>query len=110
MDFRDGVPRRVELDGRALVVVRRGAEFFAIRDGCPHSGASLSRGCVIGVPRQALPGEEPGYEREGEVITCPWHGWSFDLRTGCSLAKPDKVRVKAFRVMEQAGRVLVETG
>lgn len=108
-DFKDGVPRRIEMGNRALLVVRRGDEFFAIRDTCPHLGASLSRGRVVGIPRQALPGDEPGYEREGEVVTCPWHGWSFDLKTGRSLARPEKIRVRAYEVEVRDGRVWIKT-
>jgi 3-phenylpropionate/trans-cinnamate dioxygenase ferredoxin subunit len=106
--FRDGVPQRFEIDGRAVVVVRKGGEFLAIRDTCPHAGASLSRGCVVGIPTPALPGETPGYEREGEVVSCPWHGWAFDLRNGRCLARPEKVRVRAYAVAVRDGRVLLE--
>jgi len=105
--FRDGAPQRVVVNGRALVVVRKGSEFFALREACPHAGASLSRGRVVGLPRQALPGNAAGYEREGEILTCPWHGWSFDLRTGRSLVKPEKVRVRAYAVSVRDGRVCI---
>ncbi|MCA9613992.1 MAG: Rieske 2Fe-2S domain-containing protein [Sandaracinus sp.] len=38
---------------------------FAIEDACPHSGASLSEGCV-----------------RGEVLVCPMHEWEIDVRSG----------------------------
>jgi nitrite reductase/ring-hydroxylating ferredoxin subunit len=47
-DFEDGAMRRVELDGRGLVVVRKGEELFALRDICPHQGARLSNGWMGG--------------------------------------------------------------
>ena len=37
----------------------------AINDVCPHRGGPLSRGAL-----------------RGSVVICPWHGWTFDVRTG----------------------------
>ncbi|MBL9216712.1 MAG: Rieske 2Fe-2S domain-containing protein [Opitutaceae bacterium] len=106
-EFQDGKPRRFELNGRAVVVVRKGGEFFAMRDGCPHAGASLAAGRVTGMPLPCRPGEEAEYGREGEIISCPWHGWSFDLRNGCSITQPERYRAKSYRVEVRDGRVLV---
>jgi nitrite reductase/ring-hydroxylating ferredoxin subunit len=41
-----------------------------------------------------MPGEYR-WGREGEILSCPWHGWEFDLLTGKSLADP-RVRVKRY--------------
>ncbi|MCB1103366.1 MAG: Rieske (2Fe-2S) protein [Opitutaceae bacterium] len=109
-DFQNGKPHRILINDRPVLIVRKGDEFFAMRDGCPHAGASLAKGQVIGIACQALPGLAPGYEREGEVVTCPWHGWSFDLRTGCSLVQPQRYRVRAYQVEVRDGRVWVQTG
>ncbi len=40
-------------------------EFFAINHVCPHRGGPLGDGRL-----------------SGTVVTCPWHGWTFDVRTG----------------------------
>ena len=106
--FEDGRPRRVELDGRALVVVRRADRFFALRDTCPHQGARLSDGRVGGTALKCMPGEGIPYGRAGEILTCPWHGWEFDLCSGRSLTNPLQVRVRAYPAWVEAGRVLVD--
>jgi nitrite reductase/ring-hydroxylating ferredoxin subunit len=40
-------------------------QFYALDGVCPHQGGPLGQGAL-----------------EGCVITCPWHGWQFDVRTG----------------------------
>ena len=49
----------------AVAVFRVGERWFALRDACPHMGASLAEGHL-----------------DGLRVTCRWHGWKFDLRDG----------------------------
>jgi 3-phenylpropionate/trans-cinnamate dioxygenase ferredoxin subunit len=95
---------------RDLVVVRKVDEFFAIRDACPHQGAKLSGGALCGHVEAGAPGEQPVLSREGEFLTCPWHGWKMDLRTGRSTLEPETVRVKSYPVHVEAGHLMVEIG
>ena len=67
-DVPDGGCLAVDLDGRPVVLVRRGETVHALENCCPHAGAPLSEGFV-----------------EGNQITCSWHGWCFELSTGLSL-------------------------
>ena len=53
-----------------------------------------------------LPGRPYEYEygRENEIITCPWHGWQFEIATGASIFNPHRVRVRSYEVtVEHAG-------
>ena len=109
-DFPVGVPHRVRAGNRNLVLIRKDDAFFAVRDACPHQGAALSAGHVGGLARQGLPGEPVTYDREDEILVCPWHGWEFDIRTGCSLLDPDSVRVRSYRVLVEKNRVLIAVG
>ena len=106
--FESGKPYAVQVGGKALVIVRKQDQFFAMRDACPHAGARLSAGKVIGLARTEKPGEAVVYCRKGELISCPWHGWEFDLTTGQSLVKPDRVRLRTFPVQAVNGRVQVQ--
>jgi 3-phenylpropionate/trans-cinnamate dioxygenase ferredoxin subunit len=49
------------------------------------------------------------YEREGEIVRCPWHGWEFDIKTGRSIFNPHKVRTASYPVVVQAEEQSVET-
>src|SRR5262249_9959381 len=71
-----------------VVVIHSPAGFSVLRDACPHQGAPLSAGRLVGT---MLPGAYGEYKltRAGEVVRCPWHAWEFDVRTGCSLVDPE---------------------
>jgi nitrite reductase/ring-hydroxylating ferredoxin subunit len=45
-------------------------------------------------------------ELDGCIVTCPWHGWTYDVTTGTSPDDPD-TRVRRFDVKVEAGDVLV---
>lgn len=107
-DFESGVPRAVEVERKSLVVVRNGHEFYAMRDVCPHAGARFSEGRVSGLAQGTRPDKPVEYCRRGEIITCPWHGWEFDLTTGQSIVHPDRVRVMVYNVRVVEERVIVE--
>ena len=77
----ENTPKRIELDGKDVCVVRQGAEVFAIADLCSHAEASLSEGDV-----------SPGR------IECWLHGAEFDLRTGEALTPPASAPVKSYTV------------
>jgi nitrite reductase (NADH) small subunit len=98
--------RVVEIDGRRIGILSVGEEFFAVRDRCPHRGASLCQGSVGGTFVASSP-QEFHYGRHDRVIRCPWHGWEFDLDTGRSLLEPDRVGVKTYEVSVRDGTVVL---
>ena len=57
---------------------------------------------------QAVP-ETISYERRGEFLRCPWHGWEFDIKTGQSYFDPTAVRVRRYPVEVAAGEQLLAT-
>ncbi len=46
------------------------------------------------------------YSRPGEILTCPWHGWEFDIRTGRSWCDPERLRVRRYEVSVESGEAL----
>jgi nitrite reductase/ring-hydroxylating ferredoxin subunit len=109
-DFVEGRPHAVRAGNRDLVVVRKGDAVYAVRDACPHQGAKLSDGCVIGDVAVCERGEQPEYVRDGEFLACPWHGWKVDVTTGCSAVEPERVRVRSYDAQVDGKRVYVEMG
>jgi len=64
-NLKDGEMKDVVLDGREILLVRVGGEYFAADNRCPHFGGKLAKGKL-----------------EGSVVTCPLHGSQFDLASG----------------------------
>ncbi|MFF0451343.1 Rieske 2Fe-2S domain-containing protein [Streptomyces sp. NPDC004609] len=61
-----GRPRQITLLGEKIVLIRDGGTVYALKDRCPHRGVPLSEGS----------------RQFAGTISCPYHGWTFDLRTG----------------------------
>ena len=74
-ELRPGEGRMVVVNGRHIALFRLDDGFFAIDNLCLHQAGPLCEG-----------------EIEDGVVTCPWHGWSYDIRTGI-LVQDGKVGV-----------------
>ena len=95
--------------GRPIAVFNLKGEFFALLNRCPHQGGSLCEGAITGLVLADQPGEYR-YERVGEIIRCPWHGWEFDIRTGQSWCEPSRIAAKQYPVEVTAGQDLMQGG
>ena len=101
-----GERKLVEVAGRSIGVFNLGGEFFALRNRCPHQGGPLCLGKVFGLASAAVPGAVE-YTRPGEILTCAWHGWEFDIRTGHSWCDPQRLRVRRYDVTVAPGADLL---
>jgi nitrite reductase (NADH) small subunit len=91
--------------GRGVGVFNVSGRFFAVRNLCPHKGAPICRGRLR--PHVVSPSVgEFVFERDGEILKCPWHQWEFDLATGRSLYAP-RLRVKTYPVTIEGGHIAV---
>jgi 3-phenylpropionate/trans-cinnamate dioxygenase ferredoxin subunit len=96
-EFPPGSRRIVEAAGRSIGVFNIRGEFFALRSSCPHQGAPLCLGIILGRTEATRPFEVT-YRDDQDIIKCPWHGWEFDIRTGRSVFNPHRVRVRSYDV------------
>lgn len=69
-------------DDRIIAVFNVDGRFYAIDGICPHAGGPLADGCLVGT-----------------VVTCPWHGWQFDVTTGKHQLTP-RIEQQTFEVVE----------
>ncbi|MBO0702542.1 MAG: Rieske (2Fe-2S) protein [Candidatus Dormibacteraeota bacterium] len=104
-DIPDGARKIVEVAGRSIGVFNLGGEFFALRNRCPHQGGPLCEGRRWSAIEAAVPGQVRA-SRPGEILSCAWHGWEFDIRTGQSWCDPARLRVRSYDVSVQAGESL----
>ena len=60
-----GSARELVAEGRVIALFNVEGTFHALDGVCPHAGGPLGQG-----------------QLDGCIVTCPWHGWQFDVTTG----------------------------
>jgi nitrite reductase (NADH) small subunit len=86
----EGTGKTVEAGGKPIALFNSAGKFYAISNTCLHRGGPLGEG-----------------EFDGTTVTCPWHGWEYDLTTG-SIAQDDTKKIACFAVRIEGDDVLVE--
>ena len=64
-DVPEGKGKTFEIDGKKVAVFKVEGNFYAVNDTCIHKGGPLGEGYL-----------------NDTVVTCPWHGWQFDVASG----------------------------
>ena len=88
-DLAPGTGMAVYAGGRDIAVFNLAGEIVATGNECPHQSGSLSDG-----------------QLEGEIVTCPLHGWEFDARTGACMTVPGEA-VPRFSVRLDGEAIMV---
>ena len=70
-DVPAGQGRQFTVDGRWVALFNIGGTYHAIDAICLHQGGPLAEGTLSGC-----------------VVTCPWHGWQFDVTSGALVQDP----------------------
>jgi nitrite reductase/ring-hydroxylating ferredoxin subunit len=60
-----GTGKELAAGGRVIALFNVDGTFHAMDGICPHAGGPLGKGRLTGC-----------------IVTCPWHGWQFDVSTG----------------------------
>jgi nitrite reductase/ring-hydroxylating ferredoxin subunit len=82
---------RVDVKGVAVAVFNVEGALCAIEARCTHRGGPLEKGPVTGT-----------------VVTCPWHGSQFDLKSGEVVRGPATVPERSFPVKLDGDTLVVE--
>jgi len=88
-DVPAGSVRHIVVHDKPMALCNVGGEFYAVNAVCPHMGGPLASGRL-----------------ENYVITCPWHGWTFDVRTGLP-DHPGGHSVSSYEVRVEGQDILV---
>ncbi len=86
----EGQAKVVRVHDREIAIFHADGVIRAVKNSCPHHGTGLDRGSVV----------------DG-TLTCPGHGWQFDVKTGDCLDRPD-VGVRCYRAEIRGNSVWVE--
>ena len=102
-----GERKLVNVRGRPILIFNLDGDYFGILDRCPHQGASLCKGKLVGLVEADRPGQY-NFTRNNEIIRCAWHGWEFDIRTGKSRCEPEKIKATRYNVETKIGSDIIE--
>lgn len=81
-----------QVEGVAICLANINGELSALDNVCPHRQGPLGQGWI-----------------EGESVVCPWHSWTFNVKTGAA-EFPAGERVEVFPVRLDGDDVMVEIG
>jgi nitrite reductase (NADH) small subunit len=87
-----GTIREFQLDGKTVALANVGGKLFVINNTCLHRGGPLGEG-----------------DLKGQIVTCPWHGWQYDVTTG-KLATNPGVGVETYPVEVRGDDIFVDIG
>ena len=86
----DGELMAVEIEDEPVCLVKVDGAIYAFTDNCTHISGPLNEG-----------------ELDGEVLTCPWHGAQFNVRTGKVLRGPARQDIQTYPVQVEDNSILV---
>jgi nitrite reductase (NADH) small subunit len=64
-DVPTGTICEVQVEGKTIAMANVAGAIHAIHNACLHRGGPLGQGVM-----------------DGKLVTCPWHGWSYDVTNG----------------------------
>lgn len=85
----EGAALEVLVDDQILALFRSSGVLYALDGMCAHQGGPLANGTV-----------------QGGCVTCPWHGWQYELATGIQTINRQPLQ-QTFPVRETEGQIEV---
>jgi nitrite reductase (NADH) small subunit len=86
-----GTIREFQVEGKAIALANVAGRFYAINNTCLHRGGPLAEGSM-----------------DGSTVTCPWHGWQYDVTSGKLTMNP-AVGVVCYPVEVRGDDIFVDT-
>ena len=87
-----GTVRELKLGAKAIAVAHVDGRFYAIDNSCLHRNGPLGQG-----------------ELKGSVVSCPWHGWQYEVTTGRVTFNPE-MQVATYPVELRGEEIWVDVG
>ena len=106
-ELRQGERRIITIGKREIGIFHIEGGYYGLSNVCPHQLGPACKGKISGTLRATKDtGWNLEWVKEGEIVTCPWHGLEYDIRTGNSLALKD-LRLPCYEVWEEDGVVKI---
>jgi 3-phenylpropionate/trans-cinnamate dioxygenase ferredoxin component len=88
-ELENGAAKAVEVGGKTIAIFNVNGTVYALDNTCLHRGGPLGEGIL-----------------EGDVVTCPWHMWQYNVRTGEKLEYPS-LKVATYPVQVEGNDIKV---
>ncbi len=79
-----------EVNDKPIAIFNVDGTYYAIDNTCVHRGGPLGEG-----------------ELEEDTVTCPWHGWQYNVKTGVSVNNPSAC-VQSYQVQVEGADIKVQ--
>ena len=89
-EIAEGEAKEVVVENQILAIFRNHGELFALDGMCAHQGGPIAQGTL-----------------SAGCVTCPWHGWQYELATGVQTINRQPLQ-KTFQVREREGQIEVK--
>src|SRR5438874_1082497 len=89
-DVAPGTCKTAFVEGKEIAVFNVGGQFYATQTQCTHRGGPICEGSLA-----------------GEIVTCPWHGSQFNVRTGEVVQDPAEEPLTTYSVREKDGSLFI---
>lgn len=90
-EIKNGELKSFNVNGESIILINLDGEFFAYKNQCSHMEFELDDA-----------------EIEGEILTCPWHGAQFNIRTGDVVRLPASEPLEKYEVKVENGKIFVK--
>lgn len=89
-EIRSGGGKVVDVNGKSIALMNDNGKFFAVENECKHRGGPLGEGSC-----------------ENGIVTCPWHAWKYDLKTGENDFDKN-VKLETYEVKVEGENILIK--
>ncbi|MEL6110381.1 MAG: Rieske (2Fe-2S) protein [Planctomycetota bacterium] len=96
LQLRRAAPHEVAVGGEVIALFFVDETWYALDGLCAHQGGPIASG-------ELTAGDH------GTCVTCPWHGWQYELSTGIQTVNRQPLQ-RTFSVREREGRLEVLLG
>jgi len=88
-DLKPGAAMTVVVNGLDIALYNVGGKIYATDNTCLHQGGPLGEGIL-----------------EGEVVSCPWHMWEYNVCTGAKVGN-DSIKLSTYPVEVEGADIKV---
>lgn len=89
-EINEGEGKVVSINNKEIALFNVESQFYAIDNACCHHGGPLGEGML-----------------DGNIVTCPWHHWMYNIKTGINIVNP-QVKVDTYEVKIEEDEIKIK--